>query len=116
MKRLVKTLVSAVIMVTVILCIATAVNASGAEPVALASGFCGKQEGSIEWTYFDNGELVLNGSGEMCDYTWETPAPWNDFADNITTATVENGITTIGDCAFAWTWLCLLYTSPSPRD
>lgn len=73
--------------------------------VKVAGGFCGAQDDNIEWSYFDNGELVLSGSGEMKDYTWDYPTPWNAYTDSIIKATVSEGITNIGDCAFAWTWL-----------
>lgn len=89
---------------------AAAAQAIGSEnpendAVEIASGFCGRQGENIEWSYFDNGELVLSGSGEMKDYTWDNPTPWNAYTDSITKATVSEGITNIGNCAFAWTWL-----------
>ena len=61
---------------------------------AAASGRCGD---SITWTLDDSGNLTLSGSGEMWDYVYND-SPFKD--SGIKTVTIEDGITSIGDCAF----------------
>ncbi len=52
---------------------------------------------SITWTLDDLGNLTLSGSGEMWDYVYND-SPFKD--SGIKTVTIEDGITSIGDCAF----------------
>lgn len=64
-------------------------------------GYCGADNlFDIKWTEYDNGVLVINGSGKMKDYTQpysEEHSPWNNYYNLIT---VEEGITSIGNYAF----------------
>lgn len=67
------------------------------EPVE-TSGKCGK---SLTWEFNkDSGTLVIEGSGDMDDYelTW---TPWSSFVKNITEIHLPEGISYIGDYAFA---------------
>jgi len=68
------------------------------EAVALnaASG----TSGSLEWSLDDSGNLTITGSGVMEDYEFGG-APWYDHCADIRTVTVGEGISTVGDCAFA---------------
>jgi len=52
--------------------------------------------GDCTWTLDDNGHLTISGNGAMGDYDDEC-GPWGN---DITAVTIENGVTTIGDCAF----------------
>ena len=61
---------------------------------AAATGRCGD---SITWTLDDLGNLTLSGSGEMWNYGYDT-SPFKEY--EIRKATVEYGITSIGDHAF----------------
>ena len=56
---------------------------------------------SIEWL-FDGptGTLYVTGTGEMYDYSPDT-TPWHEFSDLITNLVVSDGITRVGDNAFA---------------
>ena len=65
-----------------------------ANAFAAATGRCGD---SITWTLDDSGNLTLSGSGEM----WNNGYDDSPFKDSgIKTVTIEDGITSIGDCAF----------------
>ena len=65
-----------------------------ANAFAAATGRCGN---SIKWTLDDSGNLTLSGSGEM----WNNDYGDSPFKDSgIKTVTIEDGITSIGDCAF----------------
>ena len=44
--------------------------------------------------------LTISGTGRMTDYSSNSPAPWADQADQITTVVVEAGVTTVGGSSF----------------
>lgn len=60
----------------------------------IGSGECGE---NLTWTEYSDGTLVIEGSGEMADYTWADGAPWSS---DITKAFISEGISRIGDHAF----------------
>lgn len=65
------------------------------------TGSCGD---NIEYTLLADGRLFLRGSGDMFDYSSpisdvQNPSPFRD-RDDLTSVTVGNGITSIGDFAF----------------
>ena len=63
------------------------------------SGECGE---SMTWSLnIGTGTMVLNGSGEMTDYTPDSPAPWSGFASMIRFVEFGNGVSDIGTYAFA---------------
>ena len=66
-----------------------------ANAFAAATGRCGD---SITWTLDDSGNLTLSGSGEMWNYSYYVP-PFKDYG--IKTVTIGDGITSIGESAFA---------------
>ena len=55
---------------------------------------------SVEWSVSD-GVLRISGSGEMEDYSDSNKAPWYSVRDSVTTLVVDEGITSIGMCAFS---------------
>lgn len=63
----------------------------------VASGKCGEY---LTWTLYDNGELVISGTGEMDEFE-NGVAPWSDYASDIEKLAVENGVKNIADNAFA---------------
>lgn len=70
----------------------------------LASGKCGV---NAYYTIYDDYSMVISGSGEMADYkekTWDSStAPWEEqYKDQITRIVIQEGITSVGDCAFYW--------------
>ena len=74
---------------------------------AVASGFC---SATANWTLTENGELIINGTGRMDGWlldektgTWVAGnmPEWAPYADQIKMITVEDGITDIGNSAFA---------------
>jgi len=60
--------------------------------------------GNLKWT-FSKGTLTIKGKGEMDGYFVYSP-PWTagsqDEGDAITTVVIEEGVTSIGDSAFAY--------------
>ena len=60
---------------------------------------CGQQ---AVWNYEEeNGLLTIQGVGAMEDYTEPEQVPWNTLIQEIKTVVIRNGITTVGDYAFA---------------
>ena len=79
---------------------------AAAEPAVLASGW----SGYTTWELFENGTLVVspteerwNGKCNMKNY-WKVGGklslPWSDYAEEITTVVIKNGVNAIGQMAF----------------
>ena len=64
-----------------------------------SSGTCGAQGNNLTWTLYDNGELVISGTGDMADYG-VAGSPWYEHRASITSVTIPAGVTSIGDGAF----------------
>ncbi len=68
---------------------------------AETSGTCGE---GLTWILDDNGTLTISGTGDMDDYAYVddyVDAPWYDSADSIVNVVIEDGVTSVGDCAFS---------------
>ena len=55
---------------------------------------------NITWTLYEDGELAISGTGDMPSY-YGASVPWNNYKGQITSLTVEAGITGIGDYTFS---------------
>lgn len=67
-------------------------------------GKCGLTENdNVTWTVYDDGELVISGSGAMASFDSESckTAPWTKYLENVWCVTVEEGVTHIGNYAFS---------------
>lgn len=56
---------------------------------------------NAKWRLDNDGTMVIYGEGKMYDFDKEM-APWLDFRDEIKKVVIEDGITSIGDCAFCF--------------
>ena len=91
---------------SLLLTVALIAAAADAEPVA--SGICGADGDHLTWTLDTNGVLTIAGTGRMESYPQgfpnvtpeRTTAPWGDYAAQIKTVIVGDGVETIGDSAF----------------
>ena len=63
----------------------------------LASGTCGD---NLTWRLTEEYELVIEGTGEMYDYT-SGSQPWYEYRESIQTITMSESVTSIGDAAFS---------------
>ncbi|MBQ9392818.1 MAG: leucine-rich repeat protein, partial [Oscillospiraceae bacterium] len=61
-----------------------------------ASGTCGD---NLTWELDDQGTLTVSGTGPMSDYSVDD-APWYENRDQITRVVIQEGVTTVGHCAF----------------
>lgn len=71
----------------------------GTENSNYGSGTCGS---NLTWIFYSNGSLVISGTGAMANYATSTPAPWSRFRPNITSIILPDGLTAIGNSAFAF--------------
>ena len=70
-----------------------------------ASGTSGKCGDNVSWNFdVSSGKLTLSGSGKMTDYDIDKNSEpgWRSYAEQVKTVVIGNGITTIGDEAFAF--------------
>ena len=71
------------------------------EEAAVESGSCGE---NLTWKV-EGGILTISGSGGMEDYiAWENDSyesPWSHLNESISKVVLENGVTSIGNYAFA---------------
>ena len=67
----------------------------------LDSGDCGADGDNVNWTLYNDGELVISGNGEMKNY-YSFEAPWYSNHKEIDKVTIKNGVTCIGNAAFEY--------------
>ena len=63
----------------------------------------GALEGGLAWNLTKAGKLTISGNGSMPDFSSVEEQPWSDKSDQIRKIVIENGVTSIGSCAF---WKC----------
>ncbi|MDO4200641.1 MAG: leucine-rich repeat domain-containing protein [Bacteroidales bacterium] len=66
----------------------------------MVGGYCGTTDHKedVVWRY-DNGTLTISGTGEMTSST-PNEQPWSNYANDIETIVIGNGVTSIGMSAF----------------
>ena len=70
------------------------------------SGSCGD---NVTYVFEEaTGTLTISGTGAMSDYDYYSSSPWNSYRKNIKTVVLNDGVTSIGGCAF---YLCIGLTS-----
>lgn len=66
--------------------------------IEVIGGSCGD---NVNWMYdASSGALTIYGSGAMTNYTSSSPAPWDEYKEDITTVSVNEGVSHIGNYAF----------------
>lgn len=94
------------LLIIVILISVLAVEIYSEDRAVIDSGECGD---NLTWTLYDDGELVIEGTGDMWDYgekyntnfsVYITSAPWGDYVEKLSKLTLSDGITSIGNDAF----------------
>ena len=66
---------------------------------APTGGTCGDH---LTWTFDSNsGTLTISGTGPMSDLSNSNQAPWYPYRNEIFSVTIGNGVTTVGQFAFA---------------
>ncbi|MBR4212011.1 MAG: leucine-rich repeat protein, partial [Oscillibacter sp.] len=72
------------------------------DPTPLAQGYCGANGTNLSWTLSRDWHLTVSGTGDMQSYDDSTRAPWYGYHTNISSATLESGVTSIGSAAFTY--------------
>ena len=67
------------------------------EKKPVATGTCGE---NLTWQLEEDGTLTISGKGNMRDFGYVKGVPWYKYADQITSAVLENGVTSVGEYAF----------------
>ncbi len=70
------------------------------DPSASESIGSGDLGGGLTWNLTKAGTLTISGSGAMPDFSSAAEQPWYENSSQIRTVIIENGVTTIGACAF----------------
>ena len=97
MKRKVCLLFTFAVMMCLIFCFG--ISASAAEIVET-----GKVGDDVTWALYDDGELIISGTGEMYDYdNLENFTPF--YVGNFSKVVIEDGVTSIGDGVFTFAHL-----------
>ncbi len=68
----------------------------------ISSGNCGANGDNVKYVVYEDGELVIYGSGKMADYSYSSSAPWYSYSSSIKTVVIYKGVTSIGNRAFDW--------------
>ena len=76
----------------------SAVSAAGDEIVD--KGDCGVNGSNVQWSLNKNGVLTITGTGAISGYYSAYNSPWYGHREIITSLTVSNGVTEIGESAF----------------
>ena len=76
----------------------------------IASGTCGKEGDNLTWKLSYEGVLTISGTGAMADWTTFPDVPWYSNRSSIKSVVIEDGVTSIGENAFAY---CTNLTSVS---
>ena len=66
----------------------------------IASGSCGAKGDNVTYALDNLGVLLISGSGDMANYTADSPAPWEEYKGRIGSVWIESGVTSIGNYAF----------------
>jgi len=62
-------------------------------------GDCGD---NVHWELKDDGMLRIFGTGEMKNYPEMSQIPWKEKRSSIKSVVIENGVTSIGECALSY--------------
>ena len=70
----------------------------GSTPTPATSGSCGA---NVTWEFVPStGALTITGTGAMDDYLNNASTPWNSYIDDITSVTITDGVTNVGNHSF----------------
>ncbi|MBQ8359002.1 MAG: leucine-rich repeat domain-containing protein [Oscillospiraceae bacterium] len=92
-KLLLSCLMAVIVLVACITLLPTRTQAAGAK----ASGNCGKE---LSWVMDDVCVLTISGTGAMDKGDVFNGGPWHDYCDSILQVVIQEGVTSIGNCAF----------------
>ena len=66
----------------------------------IAEGVCGAQGDNLTWILYNDGTLVISGTGDMASF--ENGKPWDSYIGKVRNITIEPGVTSIGACMYSF--------------
>ena len=90
--------------------------AVSADASVVESGNCGANGDNVTYTLYDDGLLVISGTGDMnSDFEYASGVPWYDHgnASSIKKVVIESGVTSIGRYAFFYCSNLTSITAPN---
>ena len=60
------------------------------------------EDDGLTWTLAADGTMTISGSGAMKGYSWYSGSPATQKKDNVKKVVIQEGVTSIGNSAFAW--------------
>ena len=73
----------------------------------------GTLDGGLAWKLTKAGTLTISGKGAMPDFSGIADQPWKDNSSEIRQVVIEDGVTSIGACAF---WNCQVLGANIPSS
>ena len=74
------------------------------EEDTVVGGACGKEGSNVTWSLDrSTGVMTISGTGAMADFDFHMghiPGWWNEYREEIKKVIVQDGVTSIGRCAF----------------
>lgn len=83
------------------------------DPDANKSIGSGSLDGGLKWNLTKVGKLTISGNGAMPDFDSSENQPWIKYSSQIRNVVIENGVTSIGSCAF---WNCGVLSADIPSS
>ncbi|MDR1183176.1 MAG: leucine-rich repeat domain-containing protein, partial [Coriobacteriales bacterium] len=73
------------------------------DPLETIGGTCGAEGSNLTWSLdLATGTLTISGTGAMANWMGLNGyAPWHDYQDLISSVTISEGVTSIGNSAFS---------------
>ena len=100
-----------VIGMLLVFCMCVSLLAGVTVPASAAtSGTCGT---NLTWNLDGNGVLTISGTGAMEDYEFYSAVPWCNNTTSVKTVIIEDGVTSIGNIAFASCYYLTEITIPN---
>ena len=100
--------------ISIVICVIIVLSFSACGRDIIDSGSCGLNGDNVTWVLYDDGELVISGTGAMEDYKFHEHTPWfMRYYNSIKSVTIGNNVTTVGDFAFS---NCYYLTSVTLSD
>lgn len=83
-------------LITMLLSIVLLVSIASVTALAVTTVASGALDNGIKWSISSDGVLTISGEGEVPFYVY----PWSEYAEDITSVIVEDGITELGGFNF----------------
>ena len=91
-----------ILSITLALCLVLTMLPMAAFAAEVSSSGAFGTDNALTWSLYDDGTIEIGGSGAMPDFSYSNPAPWKDFASQLTKVVVLSGVTTVGESAFSY--------------